>query len=91
MFFDLSRTPTSRRIFQACDEDAAGEIDVEEFVLMLQLMEIDMPTDRIRMLFAQLDKHGQGRITLDAIIDIFAPYQFVTNFIQKTLSSRSSQ
>jgi len=59
-----------QEIFSMFDEDGSGELDVEEFGLMLKTMQMNLDEERVYMLYQALDKEGQGRITLEALLDV---------------------
>lgn len=69
-----------QEIFNMFDEDDSGELDIEEFSLMLKTMQLHMDDERICMLYQNLDTEGVGRITLESLIDGLVPKAFAHNF-----------
>mmetsp|Transcript_42205 Transcript_42205/g.78549 ORF Transcript_42205/g.78549 Transcript_42205/m.78549 type:complete len:582 (+) Transcript_42205:82-1827(+) len=64
---------TFQHVFSVFDQDGSESLDVDEFALMLQTMQMKMTEERINVLFAALDKEGAGHITLEALINLLAP------------------
>jgi hypothetical protein len=67
-------------IFNMFDEDGNGELDVDEFKLMLQTMNLNMEDERISLLYQNLDTEGKGYISVDALIDGLVPKAFTHKF-----------
>jgi len=71
-------------LFLAFDADGSGELDIEEFGLLLQTMQVKMSANRVCMLFQALDKEGQGRISLEALVDGIVPKRFVHSLFRSS-------
>merc|ERR1711871_134074 len=54
------------------DTNGSGELDIDEFSLMLNTMQINMNDERVYMLFHALDE-GLGTISLHALIESLLP------------------
>jgi len=78
-------------IFNMFDEDGSGELDIEEFSLMLKTMQLHMDPERLCLLYQNLDVEGLGRITLEALIDGLVPKAFAHKFFLSRESRSPTQ
>jgi hypothetical protein len=60
-------------IFQLFDSDSSGELDMEEFELMLRTMQINISEERMTALFHALDSESRGHITQDDLVENLFP------------------
>jgi len=77
-----------QEIFSMFDEDGSGELDVEEFGLMLKTMQMNLDEERVYMLYQALDKEGQGRITLEALLDVLMPKAYAAELLKQGLRAQ---
>eukprot|EP00928_Gymnodinium_smaydae_P027661 TRINITY_DN21316_c0_g1_i1.p1 TRINITY_DN21316_c0_g1~~TRINITY_DN21316_c0_g1_i1.p1 ORF type:complete len:597 (-),score=62.56 TRINITY_DN21316_c0_g1_i1:81-1808(-) len=89
-------TAAIQEIFSIFDEDDSGELDIEEFTVMLKSMQMNMSEERVCLLYQALDKEGLGRITLEALINgltpkAFARQFFTQNFVRASHMGRISK
>lgn len=60
-----------QELFQASDMDGRGQIDYEEFIAaMLDSNRVAQRTDAVRKSFQQLDRDGDGYITVDDLAQV---------------------
>lgn len=64
-----------RQLFTALDEDGDGRLELEEFVAIGNMPEVecwlaslDIETDDLKTLFSLIDVHGNGYITIDELV-----------------------
>lgn len=63
-------------IFAVFDSDGSGTLDIDEFSLMLNTIQMNISEERVGMLFAALDKDGSGEIEVEELIAALVPKSF---------------
>lgn len=76
-------------IFAIFDEDSNGHLDIKEFELMLNTMQMNISDERVNTLYHALDRQGEGHITLEALIAGLGPRAFARDFLQEGIRSFS--
>lgn len=85
------RLQALKDIFGIFDEDDNGHLDVKEFGLMLNTMQMNISEERVSTLYQVLDRHGEGHITLEALVNGLGPKAFARDFFQEGMRSFSVQ
>lgn len=77
-------------IFGVFDEDSSGELDVQEFQLMLKTMQLNLGAKRTIQLFQLLDPDGKGCITESQMLKVMFPKAHLMHLSEDRAIARHS-